>query len=329
MFKAVVVRKEGEEKPVAAIEEISLDQLPEGNVTVAVKYSTLNYKDGLCLTSGGGLVRAYPHVPGIDFVGTVEQSSDARYKEGDEVILTGWRVGEVHWGGYAQKARVNADWLVPLPNGLSMERAMAVGTAGLAAMLGILALEKHGLAPSETPVLVTGAAGGVGSVATAILANLGHKVAAVTGRPETADYLTSLGATQIVAREEVNEAIKRPMEKALWSGCVDAVGGEMAARVVGQLDYGGSLAAVGNAGGLAVPANIIPFLLRGINMLGIDSAQAPYDLRVEAWTRLVSDLPFDKLDAMIQKATLSDVPQLGRDILKGQVKGRVVVDVNA
>ncbi len=329
MFKAVVVRKEGEEKPVAAIEEISLDQLPEGNVTVAISYSTLNYKDGLCLTSGGGLVRSYPHVPGIDFVGTVEQSSDARYKEGDEVILTGWRVGEVHWGGYAQKARVNADWLVPLPNGLSMERAMAVGTAGLAAMLGILALEKHGLAPSETPVLVTGAAGGVGSVATAILANLGHKVAAVTGRPETADYLTSLGATQIVAREEVNEAIKRPMEKALWSGCVDAVGGEMAARVLGQLDYGGSLAAVGNAGGLAVPANIIPFLLRGVNMLGIDSAQAPYDLRVEAWTRLVSDLPFDKLDAMIQKATLSDVPQLGRDILKGQVKGRVVVDVNA
>lgn len=329
MFKAVVVRKEGEEKPVAAIEEISLDQLPEGNVTVAISYSTLNYKDGLCLTSGGGLVRSYPHVPGIDFVGTVEQSSDARYKEGDEVILTGWRVGEVHWGGYAQKARVNADWLVPLPNGLSMERAMAVGTAGLAAMLGILALEKHGLAPSETPVLVTGAAGGVGSVATAILANLGHKVAAVTGRPETADYLTSLGATQIVAREEVNEAIKRPMEKALWSGCVDAVGGEMAARVLGQLDYGGSLAAVGNAGGLAVPANIIPFLLRGVNMLGIDSAQAPYDLRVEAWTRLVSDLPFDKLDAMIQKVTLSDVPQLGRDILKGQVKGRVVVDVNA
>lgn len=329
MFKAVVVRKEGEEKPVAAIEEISLDQLPEGNVTVAISYSTLNYKDGLCLTSGGGLVRSYPHVPGIDFVGTVEQSSDARYKEGDEVILTGWRVGEVHWGGYAQKARVNADWLVPLPNGLSMERAMAVGTAGLAAMLGILALEKHGLAPSETPVLVTGAAGGVGSVATAILANLGHKVAAVTGRPETADYLTSLGATQIVAREEVNEAIKRPMEKALWSGCVDAVGGEMAARVLGQLDYGGSLAAVGNAGGLAVPANIIPFLLRGVNMLGIDSAQAPYDLRVEAWTRLVSDLPFDKLDAMIQEVTLSDVPQLGRDILKGQVKGRVVVDVNA
>lgn len=328
MFKAVVVRKEGDEKPVAGLEDITVDQLPEGNVTVSVKYSTVNYKDGLCLTSGGGLVREYPHVPGIDFVGTVEQSSDPRYKEGDDVILTGWRVGEVHWGGYAQKARVNADWLVPLPSGLTMERSMAIGTAGLAAMLAILALEKHGLKPSEQPVLVTGAAGGVGSVAIAVLANLGHKVAAVTGRPETAEYLTSLGATQIVPREEINEAVKRPMEKALWSGCVDAVGGEMAARVLGQLDYGGSLAAVGNAGGLAVPANIIPFLLRGINMLGIDSAQAPYDLRVDAWSRLVSDLPVEKLDEMIQMATLSDVPQLGRDILKGHVKGRVVVDVN-
>jgi len=212
MFNALVVRKNDEGKTSAAVEQLAVDDLPHAEVLVAVDYSTVNYKDGLCIGPGGGLVRKYPHVPGIDFAGTVEASDDPRYKAGDKVVLTGWRVGEAHWGGYAQKVRVNADWLVPLPEGLDARQAMAVGTAGFTAMLAVMALEDHGLKPGHGPVLVTGAAGGVGSVATAILANLGYEVAAVTGRPEAADYLRSLGATQIVAREEINETTKRPLE---------------------------------------------------------------------------------------------------------------------
>ena len=261
---------------------MNLDQLPEGNVTVAVEYSTVNDKDGLCLSSGGGLVRNYPHIPGIDFAGTVESSADNRYKPGDKVVLTGWRVGEAWWGGYSLKARVKADWLVPLPAGLSTLDAMAVGTAGLTAMLSVIALEKHGLTPSDNPVLVTGAAGGVGSVATAILANLDYKVAGVTGRPETADYLTALGASEIILREEINETVKRPLEGERWSGCIDAVGGAMLARVLGQIAYGGSVASVGLAGGAGLLATVIPFLLRGVNLLGIDSVMRPYADRVEA-----------------------------------------------
>ena len=327
-FNALVVEKDEETgKTSAAVKPLTLADLPEGDVTVAVEYSTVNYKDGLCIGPGGGLVRKYPHVPGIDFAGTVEASSDARYKAGDKVVLTGWRVGEAHWGGYGQKARVKADWLVPLPAGLDTRQAMAVGTAGFTAMLAVMALEYHGI--KAGPVLVTGAAGGVGSVATAILENLGYKVAAVTGRPETADYLTSLGATQIVAREELNETVKRPLEGETWGGCIDAVGGDMLARVLGQMEYGASVAAVGLAGGAGLPATVIPFLLRGVNLLGIDSVMQPYDNRLRAWERIAKDLPMDKLEAMVQPATLSDLPQLGRDILKGQVKGRVVVDVNA
>jgi acrylyl-CoA reductase (NADPH) len=294
-----------------------------------VSHSTVNYKDGLCIGPGGGLVRSYPHVPGIDFAGTVEASDDPRYKPGDAVVLTGWRVGEAHWGGYAQKARVKADWLVPLPEGLSARQAMAVGTAGFTAMLAVMALEDHGLKPGHGPVLVTGAAGGVGSVAVAILAALGHEVAAVTGRPETEAYLRDLGATQIVPREELNETVKRPLESETWAGCVDAVGGAMLARVLGQMKYRTSVAAVGLAGGAALPATVIPFLLRGVNLLGIDSVLQPYDNRLRAWQRLAKDLPMDKLEAMIQPATLADLPQLGADILKGKVQGRVVVDVNA
>jgi acrylyl-CoA reductase (NADPH) len=268
-------------------------------------------------------------VPGIDFAGTVEASDDARYKAGDKVVLTGWRVGEMHWGGYGQKARVNADWLVPLPEGISAKQAMAVGTAGFTSMLSVMALEDHGLKPSNGPVLVTGAAGGVGSVAVAILAHLGYEVAGVTGRPDTADYLTSLGATQIVAREELNETVKRPLEAETWAGCIDAVGGEMLARVLGQIKYGGSVAAVGLAGGAGLPATVIPFLLRGMNLLGIDSVMQPYDNRLRAWERIAKDLPMDKLEAMVTPATLTDLPQLGADILKGQVQGRIVVDVTA
>lgn len=329
MFKALVVEKDEEGKTAAAVQEIGEERLPEGEVTVAVEYSTVNYKDGLCIGPGGGLVRSYPHVPGIDFAGTVEASDDARYKPGDKVVLTGWRVGEAHWGGYAQKARVKADWLVPLPDGLTTRQAMAVGTAGFTAMLAVQALEDHGLKPGQGPVLVTGAAGGVGSVATAILSNLGYEVAGVTGRPETADYLTSLGATQIVPREELNETTKRPLEAETWAGCVDAVGGDMLARVLGQMKYGASVSAVGLAGGAGLPATVIPFLLRGVNLLGIDSVMQPFENRQAAWKRIAKDLPMDKVDAMIHPATLSDLPQLGAAILKGQVQGRVVVDVNA
>ncbi|WP_298921561.1 acryloyl-CoA reductase [uncultured Roseobacter sp.] len=329
MFKALVVNKDDESgKTSAAVEEISEDQLPDGDVTVAVEYSTVNYKDGLCIGPGGGLVRNYPHVPGVDFAGTVEASDDDRYKPGDKVVLTGWRVGEGHWGGYAQKARVKADWLVPLPDGLDTRAAMAVGTAGFTAMLSVMALQDHGLNPGDGPVLVTGAAGGVGSVAVALLASLGHEVAGVTGRPETADYLKGLGASQIVAREEINETVKRPLEAETWAGCIDAVGGAMLARVLGQMKYGTSVAAVGLAGGAGLPATVIPFLLRGVNLLGIDSVMQPYENRVRAWQRVATDLPMDKLEAMVVPATLADLPQLGADILRGQVKGRVVVDVN-
>ena len=278
---------------------------------------------------GRGLVRTWPHVPGIDFAGTVLDSADGRYKSGDKVVLTGWRVGEAHWGGYAEKARVKADWLVPLPAGITSRTAMAVGTAGFTAMLAIMALEDHGLKPGQGPVLVTGAAGGVGSVATAILAHLGYEVAAVTGRPETEAYLRDLGASRIVARADLAETVKRPLESETWSGCIDAVGGAMLARVLGQMKYGASVAAVGLAGGTGLPATVIPFLLRGVNLLGIDSVMQPFANRQRAWDRIARDLPMEKLEAMIRPAGLADLAALGAAILKGDVQGRVVIDVRA
>jgi len=328
-FKALVVEQTDNSELSAEIQTLTEDRLPDGNVTVAIEYSTVNYKDGLCMTPKGGLVCKFPHVPGIDFAGTVESSTDDRYQSGDKVVLTGWRVGEVHWGGFSQKARVNADWLVPLPQELTTQQAMAIGTAGFAAILAVLALEEHGLKRDDGVVLVTGAAGGVGSIATAVLANAGYEVAAVTGRPEAADYLKSLGATRIVARNEIDTVSKKPLESETWAGCVDAVGGEMLARVIGQLKYGASVAAVGLAGGAAVPMSVLPFLLRGVNLLGIDSVMQPYESRLKAWQRLAKDLPLEKLDALIQPAQLSDVPDLGKKILKGKIKGRIVVDVNA
>lgn len=329
-FKALVVDKSEDGKTTAAIQELEVSQLPaDGEVTVAVEYSTVNYKDGLCVNGLGGLVRNFPHVPGIDFAGTVEASNDERYKPGDKVVLTGWRVGEAWWGGYAQKAKVKADWLVPLPDGLTARQAMAVGTAGFTSMLAVLALEGHGLAPGAGEVLVTGAAGGVGSVATAILANRGYEVAAVTGRPEQEDYLKGLGASRIIARGDIDTPSGKPLERENWAGCVDAVGGAMLANVLTQMKYGGSVAAVGLAGGNKLETTVIPFLLRGVNLLGIDSVMQPYGSRNAAWQRIAQDLPLDKLEAMAQPATLADLPTLARDILKGQVKGRVVVDVNA
>lgn len=326
-MRALIVEKDDEGKTSASVQNIDESRLPDGDVTVAVEHSTVNYKDGLCIGPGGGLVRTYPHVPGIDFAGTVESSSDPRYSSGDKVIVTGWRVGEAWWGGYAEKARVKAYWLVPLPEGLTTRSAMAVGTAGFTAMLAVMALEDHGLSPDQGEVLVTGAAGGVGSVATAILANLGYEVAGVTGRPETEDYLKGLGAKRIVAREELAETVKRPLEAETWAGCVDAVGGDMLARVLGQMKYGASVSAVGLAGGANLPTTVIPFLLRGVNLLGIDSVMRPYADRIRAWDRIARDLPMSSLEAMIQPAKLEDLPSLGADILKGRVKGRVVVDI--
>ena len=329
MFRALVLEKDADGHAQATIKLVDIDALPQGEVTVAVEYSTLNYKDGLCLSAtGGGLVRSYPHVAGIDFAGTVETSLDPRYRPGDRVVLTGWRVGEVHWGGYSQKARVKADWLVPLPGGLTTRQAMAVGTAGLTAMLAIQALEDHGLTPDRGEVLVTGAAGGVGSVAVALLAALSYPVAAVTGRPETEAYLRGLGASRIIPRAELAETVKRPLEAETWAGCVDAVGGAMLARVLGQMKYGASVAAVGLAGGSGLPASVIPFLLRGVNLLGIDSVMKPSADRRRAWDRIAAHLPMDRLDAMIRPATLADLPGLGAAIVQGGVQGRVVVDVN-
>ena len=333
MFKALVVEKNEETGEVnASVTDLDLSDLPSANVTVAIEYSTVNYKDGLCMGKDSLLVEKYPHVPGIDFAGTVETSEDSRYKPGDKVVLTGWHVGENWWGGFSQKARVNAAWLVPLPEGIDTRQAMAVGTAGLTAMLAVMALEDHDLTRDKGPVLVTGAAGGVGSVATAIFSKLGYEVAAVTGRPDTAEYLRSLGASQIVAREELNTTVEQPMEAQMWAGCIDAVAGTMLSRILGQMKYGASVAAIGLAGGIDLHTTIIPFLLPGINLLGIDSVEQQYENRLRAWSRIAAgELPFDKLEAMTNPkiATLAELPELGSQILSGKVKGRIVVDVNS
>lgn len=326
-FKALVVDKTNDTVS-TEIKNLDILDLPKGNVLVSVEYSTLNYKDGLCLTGNGGLVRNYPHIAGIDFAGEVEKSEDSRYKKGDKVVLTGWRVGEAWWGGYSQKASVDANWLVPLPDGLSTYQAMAIGTAGLTAMLAIITLEKYGLQPNDCPVLVTGATGGVGSVATAILANLGYKVAALTGRSEHSEYLKNLGASEIILRESLNEAIKRPLESETYSGAIDSVGGVILARALGQMKYGSSVAAVGLAASPSLPATVIPFLLRGVNLLGIDSVMQPYKNRLIAWQKLATSLPFDKFESSISEVGLTDLPELAKSILAGKVKGRVVVDVN-
>lgn len=329
MFRALLTERAEDGTTTTALQELPDERLPAGDVTVEVEYSTINYKDGLCLSQGGGgLVRQFPHVAGIDFAGIVSASDDPRHAPGDRVILTGWRVGEAHWGGYATRARVRADWLVPLPEGLGTREAMAIGTAGLTAMFAVQALEAHGLVPGGGEVLVTGAAGGVGSVATALLARLGHEVAAVTGRPETEGYLRALGARRIVPRADLAETVRRPLESETWAGCVDSVGGAMLARILGQMRYRASVAAVGNAGGVQVPANIIPFLLRGVNLLGIDSVMRSHADRVVAWDRLARELPRDLLASMIVPAGLADVPDLARAILAGGIRGRVVVDVN-
>lgn len=326
MFKALVLR-EDDGKVSSAIEQLEETALPEGDVTVRVSHSTLNYKDGMVVNGIGRLVRNYPHVPGVDFAGTVEQSDHPDHKAGDPVVLTGWRVGETHWGGYAELARVKGDWLVPLPEGMSAKDAMAVGTAGFTAMLAQQALEGHGVEPGNGPILVTGASGGVGSVAVSLLAKAGFEVAAVTGRPEQGDYLKQLGATQIVGREEVAEAPTRPLDKERWAGCIDNVGGTMLARVLTQMAYGSAVASVGLAGGNSLTTTVLPFLLRGVSVLGIDSVMCPKARRLAAWQRLARDLDRDLLQSMTSTAPLEEVPALAKSILKGQVRGRKVIEI--
>ena len=326
-FRALVLTQGADRKVSGAIETLDDARLPAGDVTVAVEYSTLNYKDGLVLTSGGGLVKTWPHVGGIDLAGTVEASDNPAFKPGDKVVLNGWRVGELHWGGYATKARVKGDWLVKLPHTLTTKRAMAIGTAGYTSMLCVVALQKHGVRPESGEVLVTGAAGGVGSVAVAILARLGYQVVAATGRPQEAPYLQSLGAATIIDRKELTEAPDRPLLSERYAGIVDTVSGVMFARALAQLKYGGAAAACGLAGGAAFPGSILPFILRGVTVYGIDSVMLPKAPREQAWRKLASDLPLDKLDSTVSEAGLSDLMALAPKILKGEVRGRVVVDV--
>src|SRR5947199_154475 len=334
-FRALVLHEEGG-KVVPRLESVDESRLPPGEVTVAVEYSTLNYKDGMILEGQGRLVRAYPHVPGVDFAGTVLASDSPEFRPGDPVVLTGWRVGELHWGGYAERARVPASFLVRRPAGLTARQAMAIGTAGFTAMLAVIALEKHGLAPDAGPapnpgandVLVTGAAGGVGSIAVSLLSALGYRVAASTGRPELRAYLEGLGAAHLIDRAALAAKPTRPLDRERWAGAIDAVGGMTLATVLTQLKYRAGVAACGLAGGSDLPATVIPFLLRGVNLLGIDSVMCPRTERIEAWDRLGRDLPMDRLDAMTETIPPSGVTDAGPPILAGATRGRVVIDVS-
>ncbi len=328
-FKALLLSADAEGKVSSSFETLGNDRLPEGDVTVAVKYTTLNYKDGMILNGIGKLVRDYPHVPGIDFSGVVEQSAHPDYKPGDEVILTGWRVGEVHWGGFATRARVKGDWLVPLPKGLTLEQSMAIGTAGFTAMLAIMTLEEHKLTPdADKEVLVTGGAGGVGSIAVSVLANIGYKVAASTGRAEQHDYLKSLGATTIVDRDELVTPPKGPLARERWAGAIDNVGGPTLHHVLATLGYWGACASVGNAGSFKLDTTVLPFLLQGINLCGIDSATCPKDAGSRHGAVWPKQLPLNKLEAVTNRAGFAELPALAGQILKGQVRGRMVIDVN-
>jgi acrylyl-CoA reductase (NADPH) len=328
-FTAIVLEQDDDRNVTAGIQTLPNDRLPEGDVTVGVEYSTLNYKDGMVVQGQGRLVRDYPHVPGIDFAGTVEASDSPDYNPGDKVLLNGWRVGETHWGGLSTRARVKSDWLVPVPEGLSTEQCMAIGTAGYTAMLAVMALEDHGLTPeSEGNVLVTGAAGGVGSIAVSILGNLGYRVAASTGRAETHEYLKDLGAAEIIGRDELLEPPKGPLASERWSGIIDSVGGPTLHTALASLRTHSSCAAIGLASGFKLETTVMPFLLRGINLLGIDSNTCPKDRRLIAWDRLSKELPLDKLAAVTSSASLADVPELAVKIVQGQIRGRTVIDTH-
>jgi acrylyl-CoA reductase (NADPH) len=324
-FKALVATK-GETGPDLAITDFAESDLMEGDVTVRITHSTVNYKDGLALTGKAPVVRRWPMIPGIDFSGRVETSDHPDFKPGDLVILNGWGTGETHLGAYAQKSRVKGDWLVPLPAGMNPDEAMAIGTAGYTAMLCVLALEKHGLKPADGPVVVTGAAGGVGSVAITLLAKAGWHVIASTGRPEEADYLTSLGAAEIIDRNELS-APGRPLGKERWIAGIDAVGSHTLANLLSMTKYGGAVAACGLAQGMDLPASVAPFILRGVALLGVDSVMCPKPRRLEAWARLATDLDRTKLATMTTAIPLESVVETGKAIVEGKVRGRVVVEI--
>jgi acrylyl-CoA reductase (NADPH) len=311
----------------AQITQLTVDQLPPGEVLVDVRWSTLNYKDALAITGAGKIVRSFPFVPGIDLAGTVERSDDPRFKSGDEVCLTGWGVGERHWGGLAGKARLKADWLLPRPEGLSLRQTMAIGTAGFTAMLCVLALEEQGITPERGEVVVTGAAGGVGSVAIPLLARAGFKVVASSGRPELAGYLKELGATQVVDRATFVAGSKAPLDSARWAGAVDTVGGSTLVNLLKAMQYHGVVAACGLAGGADFRGTVFPFILRGVRLVGVDSVLHPAARRPAVWARLARDLDAGLLEGMTTDVSLADVPRIAPDFLKGQVRGRVVVDL--
>jgi acrylyl-CoA reductase (NADPH) len=324
-FKAIVIEKADKGQSVS-LTQFDEANLMEGDVTVAVQWSTLNYKDGLAITGRSPVVRRFPMIPGIDFAGVVESSSDPEWHKGDRVILNGWGVGETHLGAYGEKARVKGRWLVRLPEGMSAREAMAVGTAGYTAMLCVMALERHGAKPEQGPIVVTGAAGGVGSVAVALLAKLGYTVIASTGRKSEADYLKSLGASEIIDRAELS-GTPRPLAKERWAGGIDSVGSATLANVLSMTKYGGAVAACGLAGGMDLPSSVAPFILRGVALLGIDSVQCSPKLRNEAWQRLDSDLDRGKLEAMTSQIGLSEVIEMAGTILDGRVRGRIVVKI--
>lgn len=326
-FDALVLSQHADGSVHPAIQQLTPDDLPAGDVLVQVSHSGLNYKDGLAVTNTGKIVRSFPMVPGIDFAGTVVASQSPAYAVGDAVVLTGWGVGERHWGGFAGMARVSADWLVPLPAGLTPKQAMGIGTAGFTAMLSVLALEEHGVTPAAGEVVVTGAAGGVGSIAIALLAQLGYRVVASTGRTEQHAYLHELGAAECIGREVLSAASKRPLESSRWAGAVDTVGGDTLAGILRTMNVGGSVAACGLAGGIHLNTTVMPFILRGVNLLGIESVNCPLPRRLLAWERLVRDLPLAKLEAMIETARLADVPRLAAAIVAGQVRGRIVIEL--
>jgi len=324
-FRAIVIDKSdsGQSVELRAFDEADL---MEGDVTVRVSHSTLNYKDGLALTGKAPVVRRFPMIPGVDLAGTVETSSHPEFKPGDAVLLNGWGLGETHLGAYAEKVRVKGDWLIPLPEGLTPAEAMAIGTAGYTSMLCLMALERHGLRPDRGPAIVTGAAGGVGSVAVALLARAGWQVIASTGRPQEADYLKRLGAAEVVERSELAGPV-RPLAKERWSAGIDTVGSTTLANVLSMTRYGGAVAACGLAGGMDLPTTVAPFILRGVSLLGVDSVMAPKALRLEAWSRLARELDHQKLAAMTSTIPLDQVQEAGRQIVEGKVRGRVVVEI--
>lgn len=325
MFKALLLNQ-NEGKTIAEIRQLDVTDLPAGEVLVDVAYSSLNYKDGLAVTGTGKIIRSFPMVPGIDFAGTVAESASDRFKPGDAVILTGWGVGERYWGGYAQKARVKADWLVPMPKGLDAQKAMLIGTAGFTAMLCVMTLEEAGVKPDSGKVLVTGAAGGVGSIAVQLLAQRGYHVVAVTGRPATHDFLGKLGAKEFISREEMAQPA-RPLETQRWAGAVDVVGGDILGRVLAEMDYNGAVAACGLASSFKLDTTVMPFILRNVSLRGVDSVSCPLERRTQAWELLAAELPESAYTDIGQTIALDDIPQAAQDIIAGKVQGRILVNL--